>query len=112
MIGGRHWARTPGSGWQLQPSGGTLPFRTPTLFTWTSYAEAVRLVGVDRRHVGATATLALMDPGTPAWWTLHVALATGRVLDARLITSGHFISSHFSQFNSAPPVRAPKAPRP
>jgi hypothetical protein len=52
-----------------------------------------------------------MDPGTPAWWTLHVDLATGRVLDARLITSGHFISERYSQFNGAAPIHAPTSPR-
>jgi copper transport protein len=109
-IGARQWSRHPGGSWQLQPQGGTLPFRTPTLFTWSSYAEAVRLIGVERDHGRAIATLALMDPGTPAWWTLHVELATGRVLDARLITSGHFISAHYSQFNSAAPILAPASP--
>lgn len=109
-IGGRQWTRAPGGRWQLQPQGGTLPFATPTLFTWSSYAEAVRLIGVERHHGRALATLALMDPGTPAWWTLHVDLATSRVLDARLITSGHFISARYSQFNSAPPILAPTSP--
>ena len=87
-----------------------LPFRTPTLFTWSSYAEAVRLIGVDERRGQRLATLALMDPGTPAWWTLHVDLATDRVLDARLITSGHFISVRYSQFNGTPPVLEPARP--
>jgi copper transport protein len=110
-IGARQWTRGPGRPWQLQPQGGTLPFATPTLFTWSSYAEAVRLIGVEHRHSLTLATLALMDPGTPAWWTLHVDLSTGRVLDARLITSGHFISAHYSQFNSAPPILAPTSLR-
>ncbi|HLB21951.1 MAG TPA: CopD family protein, partial [Solirubrobacteraceae bacterium] len=109
-IGARQWTRHPGGRWQLQPQGGTLPFRTPTLFTWSSYAEAVRLIGVEHSHGRAVATLALMDPGTPAWWTLRVELATGRVLDAQLITSGHFISTQYSQFNSAPSVLAPRSP--
>jgi len=88
-----------------------LPFHTPALFTWSSYAEAVRLIGIDDRRGRKLASLALMDPGTPAWWTLHVDLATDRVLDARLITSGHFISVRYSQFNSAPPILAPGSPR-
>jgi copper transport protein len=111
VIGGRQWTRQPGSDWQLQPPDGTLPFRTPSLFTWTSYAEAVRLIGINDRRGRKVATLALMDPGTPAWWTLHVDLATGRVLDARLITSGHFISVRYTQFNSAPPILEPARPR-
>jgi copper transport protein len=110
-IGARQWTRHPGGRWQLLPQTGALPFRTRTLFTWSSYAEAVRLIGVERRHGQALGTLALMDPGTPAWWTLRVELATGLVLDARLITSGHFISARYSQFNSAPPIPTPTSPR-
>lgn len=110
-IGARQWTRVPGGSWQLQPQRGTLPFRAPTLFTWSSYAEAVRLIGIERRGVYRTATLALMDPGTPAWWTLHVDLASYRVLDARLITSGHFINTRYSQFNSARAILAPTRPR-
>jgi copper transport protein len=109
-IGTRQWTRGPGRAWQLQPQRGTLPFNAPTLFTWSSYAEAVRLIGVERRDGHARATLALMDPGTPAWWTLHVDLANGRVFDARLITSGHFINVRYSQFNSARPILEPTHP--
>ncbi len=110
-IGAHQWTRHPGGHWDLAPHGETLPFRTPTLFTWSSYAEAVRLIDIERTHGQAIATLALMDPGTPAWSTLRVELATGRVLDARLITPGQFISAHYSQFNSAPPILAPRRPR-
>jgi hypothetical protein len=111
-IGGRQWVRQPGGAWQAQPQDGALPFRTAALFTWSSYAEAVRLIGVEHNRGHGTATLALMDPGTPAWWTLRVDLATDRVLDARLITSGHFISVRYSEFNSAPAILAPtSAPR-
>jgi hypothetical protein len=110
-IGERQWTREPGGGWQLQPQAGTLPFSTPTLFTWTTYAEAVRLIGINRNSGHAQAKLALMDPGTPAWWTLNIDLATGRVLDTRLITSGHFITDRYSQFNRAPPIHAPTGPQ-
>lgn len=109
-IGARQWSRFPGGRWQLEPPDGTLPFRTPTLFTWSSYAEAVRLIDVRRLHGATIATLALMDPGAPAWWTLHVELATGHVLDTRLVTAGNFVNTEYSQFDSAAPVHAPTGP--
>ena len=109
-IGARQWTRVPGGAWKLQPEHGALPFNAPTLFTWSTYAEAVRLIAVEHRDGHTTATLALMDPGTPAWWTLHVDLASSRVLDARLITSGHFINARYSQFNRARAVFAPTSP--
>lgn len=111
-IGLRQWTRAPGRSWRLQPSSNAMPLRTATWFTWSSHAEAVRLLGVQSFHGRRTATLALMDPGTPAWWTLHIELATGRVLDARLITSGHFISDRYSQFNRVAPILAPRGARP
>jgi copper transport protein len=110
-IGSRQWIRQPGGAWQAQPQDSTLPFRTAALFTWSSYAEAVRLIGVEERRGQKLATLGLMDPGTPAWWTLRVDLATQHVLDAHLITSGHFINVRYSQFNSAPPILEPAKPR-
>jgi copper transport protein len=109
-IGSRQWTRQPGGDWQLQPRGGALPFNSRTLFTWSTYAESVRLLGIDR-SARPTATIALMDPGTPAWWTLRVDLSSGRVLEARLITSGHFITTRYSQFNTARPIIPPPQPR-
>ncbi len=109
-IGSSQWTRQPGGDWQLQPQGGALPFNSRTLFTWSTYAESVRLLGIDRSG-HPTATIALMDPGTPAWWTLRVDLSSGRVLEARLITSGHFISTRYSQFNTARPIIPPPRPR-
>jgi copper transport protein len=109
-IGSSQWTRQPGGDWQLQPRGAALPFNSRTLFTWSTYAEAVRLLGIDR-SAHPTATLALMDPGTPAWWTLRVDLSSGRVLEARLITSGHFIGTRYSEFNTARPIISPSRPR-
>ena len=56
------------------------------------------------------ATIALMDPGVPAWQILKVDLADSRVLSARLITPGHSETDRFSDFNSAPPIEPPAGP--
>ncbi len=110
-IGDRQWSRISiASGWERQSSQGTLPFSMPTWFIWTTNAEMTRLLEIkDGRH-GQIATIALMDPGVPAWQTLQIDLATSRVLSAQLITSGHDETDHFSEFNSAPPIPTPRSP--
>lgn len=111
-IGARYWFRSAHAPWQLAPPAGTLPFSTASSFTWTSYAEAVRLISIASSGGRRVDTISLMDPGTPAWWTLRVALRTGRVLSARLITTGHFVTDRFSQFDRAAPIAPPTGPRP
>ncbi len=110
-IAARDWFRSAHGRWQLAPPAGTLPFRTPSWFTWTSYAQSVRLISIAPGGGGQVATIALMDPGTPAWWTLRVDLRSGRVLYARLITPGHFATDRFSEFNRAVPIAIPTSPR-
>jgi copper transport protein len=111
-IGNRQWSRLSSSpGWRRQPSHDTLAFSMPTWFTWTSNAEMVRLIGTQRAPHGEVSTVALMDPGAPAWWTLRIDVTSGRVLSALLITSGHAEENQFSQFNSAPWILAPTHPR-
>src|SRR5258708_5336931 len=75
-IGARQWSRFPGGRWQLEPPDGTLPFRTPTLFTWSSYAEAVRLIDVRRVPAAAIPTPGLMWPRAPPCRTLPPAPPT------------------------------------
>lgn len=111
-IGARDWFRSAHARWQLAPPAGTLPFSTPTWFTWTSYAESVRSISIARSGGSQLATIALMDPGTPAWWTLRVDVRSGRVLYARLITPGHFATDRFSEFNRAAPIATPSGRRP
>jgi len=108
QIGNRQWSRVSiSSAWEPQSSQGTLPFSVPTWFIWTTNAEMTRLLDIkDGRH-GQIATIALMDPGVPAWQTLQIDLATSRVLSAQLITSGHDETDRFSRFNSAPPIPTP-----
>lgn len=111
VIGNRRWSRLSiASGWQHQSTHGTLPFSMPTWFTWTTNAEMVRLLGTRRTREGRIATIALMDPGVPAWWTLYISERNGHVLAARLITPGHSVTDHFSEFDSAPPILPPSGP--
>lgn len=70
----------------------------------------VTLYDVHSNRRSEVSTVALMDPGVPAWCTLRIDVRSGRVLSALLITSGHTEESQFSQFNSARPILAPTHP--
>lgn len=111
QIGARAWLDAPATGWQPQPPDGGLPFRAASWFAWTRNAEAVRLISLTGTGRGV-ATVALMDPGTPAWWMLRIDLRDYRVLDARLITAGESATDRYSQFDRAAPILAPKGARP
>src|SRR2546427_291646 len=89
----------PSNGSRTASGGGGLPFRTRSWFTWTTYARHVYLLSDDDHR----AVVALMDPGTPAWWRLTIDLRTNRVLHDRLITYGHFMTQRFSAIDQ--PVR-------
>jgi hypothetical protein len=107
-IGSVQWSKEPGLGWQKGATGGGLPFRTRTWFTWTTYAQAVRLLDIRREHGGRVAVLALMDPGTPAWWRLEVDLRTMLITGGRLIATGHFMTQRYYGANR--PVRIEPPP--
>ncbi len=109
-IGAQSWLRAPGSPWQPQPPEGTLPFATNTFFVWSNYAQATRLLGIEEVHSRRLATVVLMDPGAPAWWTLTVDLTTSDVLNGTLIAPGHFNTDRFSLFDDAAPIHAPIGP--
>lgn len=109
-IGARSWVREPGARWQQQPPEGTLPFATNAWFIWSTYAQATRLI--DQHSGRRLATIELMDPGTPAWWTLVVDLGTQRVLSGTLLSPGHFETERFDRFNRTTPIIAPIGRRP
>lgn len=109
VIGSREWDRPPGAaGWQRGAFGGGQSFRVRSWFTWTTYAQAVRLLGVQRERGRRLAVVALMDPGTPAWWRLYVDLASGRVLHDRLITPAHFMTNRYYGLNEPVGIHPPR----
>lgn len=106
--GDRLWTRfSTDSGWRRESLHGALPFSLATWFAWSTNAEMVRLIAVEPRGRDEIATVALMDPGVPAWWTLRVNLSDSHVQSALLVTPGHSEASRFHSFNRAPAVRAP-----
>jgi hypothetical protein len=108
VVGNSEWDREPGMQWRRGAYAGGLPFRTRTWFTWTPYAQAVRLLAINRQRGRRLAVLALMDPGTPAWTRLTIDLATLHVIAARLVTPGHFNDASYSAFNQPLTIATPR----
>ncbi len=116
IIGSRQWIRTGASGYRQTPYGAGLAFSTRTWFTWSTYAQFTYLLGMQRERGRDVAVVALMDPGTPAWYRLHIDRRSHRVLRARLITYAHFSTERFAQANVPvriqPPIGSDHGPRP
>lgn len=104
VVGSDRWTRATGaSAWERGDYGGGLPFRTRSWFSWTPYARSIRLLTAR----SGIATVALADPGTPAWWRLWVETRTGRVLRTRLTIPAHFMTQRFFAYNQPLDVTAP-----
>jgi hypothetical protein len=100
VLGATQWTRGQTNvQWRKGEFGGGLPFRTRSWFTWTTYARHAFLLGERIRNARRVAVVALMDPGTPAWWRVSIDLRTYRVLQDRLVTYGHFMTQRFTAFN-------------
>ena len=113
VVGKRQWTRAGAHGrWQRSEYGGGLAFRTRSWFTWTTYARYAYLLA-ERREAGRrVAVLALMDPGTPAWWRLAIDLRTHRILHSRLVTYGHFMTQRFFAADQPLSIRPPPGATP
>lgn len=107
-IGKEQWSRVEGLPWRKDRFGGGGPaFRTRSWFRWTSYARAVRLLGVRREGDRRVAEIALIDQATPVWIRLKIDLRSERVLRARMITGGHFMTQRFSAFDRPLAIEPP-----
>lgn len=115
IVGRRQWFRSPSLPWEARDYGAGLAFRTRTWFRWTTYARAVRLLGLRRERGRPVAVLALADLATPVWFRLVVDRGTRRILRARMIAEAHFMTQRYRAFNRPltirpPPMRAEAKP--
>lgn len=107
-VGKRQWSRLGREPWRrARYAGGGPGFKLRSWFKWTAYGRTVRLLGTHRSHGRRIATLALMDEATPAWFYLNVEMATRRVTSARMITSGHYSTQRFYDFNRRQAIKPP-----
>lgn len=108
IIGDRDWFRTAGTPWERSPERRPAPFRTRTWFRWTPFSDTARLLRERTEDGRRVAELALFDSGTPAWYRLTIDRATRRVLRARMIAGGHFMSQRFAAFDAPVRIRPPR----
>ncbi len=110
IIGTREWDRTRGQAWQ-PGSFGTQPFSAAGYFDWwADYADAPRLLDLDRvggLETADIATLAELPGLGPVWLRLHIDATHERMLYVRMITVAHFMTESWSNFNSAGSIAAP-----
>jgi hypothetical protein len=104
VVGRRQWFQAPGIDWRRQPSGGGGP---PSGTGWWFVGTRSALGERRGRDDGRRAELALMDPGTPIWLRLTLDLRTMRTVRERMITTGHFMTRHYLDFNQPIVVRPP-----
>ena len=99
IVGNRRWDRAPGGKWIESPQ---LPVRQP---------RPLWVAAVDAHVVGETAKawrVTFFDPRTPAWFEITVDKRTARTLDARMVTTAHFMHERYGDFDAplaiAPPT--------
>lgn len=103
IVGGRRWDRsTPTGRWIESPQ--TAPLHQPVPL-WQSATDA-HVVGQTR----AAWRITFFDPGTPAWFEILVDRRTFRTLDARMITTAHFMHERYGPFDAPLAVRPPTSP--
>lgn len=109
VIGRWQWSRSgPGARWEKTRFGGGGPgFRFGSWFRWTAYAQSVRLLDTGRRGTGRFAEIAVMDEATPVWLRLWIDRDRMRVVRARMIARGHFMTQRYSGFNRSLRIEAP-----
>lgn len=96
VIARTRWFRAPDIAWQREAYGAGIAFSTRSWFRWSGYARTIRLLARDGRRY---ARLALMDPGTPVWTRLTVAIDDMRVVREQQTTGGRFTTNTYSRFD-------------
>jgi hypothetical protein len=112
IIGTREWDRTPGQTWQAG-SFGTQPFSAAGyLDWWADYADAPRLLDLDRvgkTEIADIATLTELPGLGPVWLRFHIDATDDRMLYVRMITVAHFMTESWSNFNNTESITPPPA---
>jgi hypothetical protein len=106
VIGGHRWDRSAGTPWQKSVQDPTLPM--PAVPWGTSWEDAT-LLGSSKLDGKPVWRISMVDPVTPAWYTMTVEQATGRTLRLDMTAAAHFMHHHYLRFNAPihilPPAR-------
>jgi copper transport protein len=109
IIGRSQWTRSPGGPWLRSSYGGSgsPPFRTADyLGWWRGYTGNARLL--DSRRGRAEVALLQSSGRRPVWLRLALATGSGRLLDLRMITEGHFMTQRYRAFDRRPEIEPPR----
>lgn len=104
VVGRTTWIRTGRRPWVRTPDQAAVPFDSRTFFEIRPAGEIVRLVARDAHE----ATLALMDPGSPAWSRVRLSLHPVRVRDVYTATPGQFLFQRIFAVDRPAVVAAPR----
>jgi hypothetical protein len=106
VIGGHRWDRSAGTPWVKSTQVPTLPM--PAVPWGTSWEDAT-LLGSGTLHGKPVWRISMVDPVTPAWYTMTVEKATGRTLRLDMIAAAHFMHHRYLRFDApihiVPPAR-------
>ena len=108
VIGRARWLRAPDLPWQRERPESRIAFSTRSWFRWSSFAQDIRLLRSWRRGRRRFAELALMDPGTPVWLRLTLALDAARVVREQQTSAGRFVETRYSSFDQPVVITPPR----
>lgn len=100
VIGGRRWDRSKGAPWQASTQDPILPM---PVVPWGTSWEDASLLGSGTLNGKPVWRISMVDPVTPAWYTMTVEQSTGRTLRLDMIAAAHFMHHRYLRFN--PPIR-------
>jgi copper transport protein len=104
VVGRTTWIRTAGHPWARTAVRAAVPFDSRTFFEIRPAGEIVRLLARGPHE----ATLALMDPGSPAWSRVRLSLHPIRVREVYTATPGQFLSQRIFAVDRPAVVAAPR----
>jgi len=104
VIGAKRWDLAPGGNKWVESD--QLAVKQPVPF-WVSVADA-HVLGTARVNGTPAWQVSFFDPGTPAWFDVMIDSKTMLALNMHMITTAHFMSDSYSQFNSTPSIQPPR----
>lgn len=100
VVGSRRWDREPGGAW-IESDQDRLTLPEPP---WTDAVTSASLLGEQTLGGRKTWVVSFLDDATlPTWFTIWVEQTTGRTLQVRMTTAGHFMRQRYRSFDE--PVR-------
>jgi copper transport protein len=109
VIGKRRWDRDiPRGPWQAST---TEVIRQPSPFWGDGLVTNAHVLGTARIGARPVTVVSFLARSIPAWFTIWVEPASGRLLRLRMTAASHFMLHRYRDFDAAPPIRPPTGRR-